>query len=27
MGVQQVGVGMAGTLVRKIKNAVMSDLT
>lgn len=27
MGVQQVGVGMAGTLVRKIKNTVMSELT
>ena len=26
-GVQQVGVGKSGTLVRKIKNAVMSELT
>lgn len=26
MGVQQVGVGKAGTLVRKLKNAVMSEL-
>lgn len=27
MGVQQVGVGNTGTLVRKLKNAVMSELT
>ncbi len=27
MGVQQVGVGKAGTLVRKLKNVVMSELT
>lgn len=26
MGVQQVGVGKAGTLVRKLKNAVMSEI-
>lgn len=27
MGVQQVGIGQTGTLVRKLKNVVMSDLT
>ena len=26
MGVQQVGIGRAGTLLRKIKNVVMSEL-
>ena len=26
MGVQQAGIGQTGTLVRKLKNAVMSEL-